>query len=609
MKFGLANIATLCAALGHPERAFRVHHRRRHERQGFGHRDGRDGAARRRTPHRALHVAPPGPARRAVRHRRPGGRAPADAAIAPSRASRTAVESLAARPARSTRRPPSSSAPPRSRSSCSGDARVDIAVLEVGLGGRLDATNVVIADRRRHHVDRLRSPGAAGRHARRRSPREKAGIIKPGIPVVCGPLPAEADRSYVRVRRARRAIVRATEVVRITERGMARSTWPRRSVAGRCRLALRGRAPAGERRGRGGACSRASTRPRGSRVRADAVRAGLSRARGPDGSSDFTGGRCRILLDAAHNPAGARALAPICAETGWAGHARLRRDAATRTSRRMLRRSRRPCACHRLHDGADAARRAADELAARRRRSWRRAARRSTRSRSAAVAGARARGGGPSSSAGSIFLMPVRLAGVIFFADSARITALTMPRTVMLRSGLLVLLASRGRRGPARARRRSRAAASLRQWRHDRQPASRSDHTTRPAPTMRPSRSTATTSSSSPITCRGLSRHADRLIARAATSCSCRARSRISAERMEFNTQDEDRHVLTSRPARRHWRSRPTPAASATQEPDAYFCGERSRRSGPKNTGSSAAVSRPASSRRRAGKCVALDRR
>ena len=65
---------------------------------------------------------------------------------------------------------------------------VDIAVLEVGLGGRLDATNVVspIAaaitsidfDHQAQLGDTLTSIA-----------REKAGIIKPGIPVVCGPLP------------------------------------------------------------------------------------------------------------------------------------------------------------------------------------------------------------------------------------------------------------------------------------------------------------------------------------------------------------------------------------------------------------------------------------
>jgi len=62
---------------------------------------------------------------------------------------------------------------------------VDIAVLEVGMGGRFDATNVVtpllsaITSISRDHEEYL-GKGLA------RIAREKAGIIKPGVPVVCG---------------------------------------------------------------------------------------------------------------------------------------------------------------------------------------------------------------------------------------------------------------------------------------------------------------------------------------------------------------------------------------------------------------------------------------
>ena len=85
------------------------------------------------------------------------------------------------------------------------DAGVDVAVLEVGLGGRLDATNIVTPiaaaivsidfDHQAQLGDTLASIAA-----------EKAGIIKPGIPVVCGPLPAEALAVIAAVcARARRA--------------------------------------------------------------------------------------------------------------------------------------------------------------------------------------------------------------------------------------------------------------------------------------------------------------------------------------------------------------------------------------------------------------------
>lgn len=65
------------------------------------------------------------------------------------------------------------------------EAGVEVAVFEVGLGGRLDATNVispqvcVITEIGLDHTQQLGSTIAE-------IAREKAGIIKPGVPVVCG---------------------------------------------------------------------------------------------------------------------------------------------------------------------------------------------------------------------------------------------------------------------------------------------------------------------------------------------------------------------------------------------------------------------------------------
>lgn len=72
--------------------------------------------------------------------------------------------------------------------------QVDVAVVEVGLGGRLDATNViseplvtVITSISREHWQQLGNTIAeiAG---------EKAGIIKPGCPAVVGRLPSDAEK-------------------------------------------------------------------------------------------------------------------------------------------------------------------------------------------------------------------------------------------------------------------------------------------------------------------------------------------------------------------------------------------------------------------------------
>ncbi|HLP89012.1 MAG TPA: folylpolyglutamate synthase/dihydrofolate synthase family protein [Nostocaceae cyanobacterium] len=71
--------------------------------------------------------------------------------------------------------------------------KVDIAIIEVGLGGRLDSTNVcekplvtVITSISREHWQQLGS--TVGQIAG-----EKAGIIKAGCPVVMGKLPKEAE--------------------------------------------------------------------------------------------------------------------------------------------------------------------------------------------------------------------------------------------------------------------------------------------------------------------------------------------------------------------------------------------------------------------------------
>jgi dihydrofolate synthase/folylpolyglutamate synthase len=74
------------------------------------------------------------------------------------------------------------------------DARVDAAVIEVGLGGRLDSTNVVspavtcISSIELEHTEILGDTLAA-------IAREKAGIAKPGVPLVVGALPDEAMRA------------------------------------------------------------------------------------------------------------------------------------------------------------------------------------------------------------------------------------------------------------------------------------------------------------------------------------------------------------------------------------------------------------------------------
>lgn len=193
---------------------------------------------------------------------------------------------------------------------------VHIAVLEVGLGGRLDATNIVTPvaaaivsidfDHQAQLGDTLTSIAY-----------EKAGIIKPGIPVVCGTLPDEAVDVIERVCRERGArLIRADREVHDTVSLDAGRTRVHARTAkhdyGELTLALPGRHQA----------SNAAVAIRlletlddqGIAVDPRAIETGLTSASWPGRLERRHYREREILLDAAHNPAGARALAAYLAE-------------------------------------------------------------------------------------------------------------------------------------------------------------------------------------------------------------------------------------------------------------------------------------------------------
>jgi dihydrofolate synthase/folylpolyglutamate synthase len=199
------------------------------------------------------------------------------------------------------------------------EAGVALAILEVGLGGRLDATNVVAPlaaaitsidlDHQAQLGDTIESIAA-----------EKAGIIKPGIPVVCGAVPPAAEVVIAGACDARGArLVRAVDAVRTTrhvsgDRATLDVRTARRTLEG-VELALAGAHQAGN-----AAVAVAlldELDALGWRVSDEAVRAGLSGARWPARLERFTFAGAAVLLDAAHNPAGARALASYLEEAGW----------------------------------------------------------------------------------------------------------------------------------------------------------------------------------------------------------------------------------------------------------------------------------------------------
>jgi dihydrofolate synthase/folylpolyglutamate synthase len=174
--------------------------------------------------------------------------------------------------------------------------RVDYAVVEVGLGGRLDATNVIlpaacaITTIDYDHMDKLG-------HTLREIAGEKAGIIKPGVPVVSSPQAPEARR--VLLARARPFFPR----FRVRSRGdVLRFTAEGRAARYGCAL------PAlGEHQAANAATAIALVESSGARISPAVVRRALGKVRLP-GRVERVGRRPWVIVDAAHNPVSARAL-------------------------------------------------------------------------------------------------------------------------------------------------------------------------------------------------------------------------------------------------------------------------------------------------------------
>jgi dihydrofolate synthase/folylpolyglutamate synthase len=183
---------------------------------------------------------------------------------------------------------------------------VDVAVLEVGLGGRLDATNAasplvtVITPVSFDHMEYLgRTLGAiAG---------EKAGILKPGVPVVVARQEPEALEAIER---------RAGEVgapLLLEGRDFALEAGPDGRLAYRgpgfvldgLTLSLRG--PHQRQNAAVALAALGQLAARGVAVPAEAARAGLASARWP-GRLEEVGSQPAVLLDGAHNPAGVEVL-------------------------------------------------------------------------------------------------------------------------------------------------------------------------------------------------------------------------------------------------------------------------------------------------------------
>jgi dihydrofolate synthase / folylpolyglutamate synthase len=295
MKFGLANMATLCRALGHPEASFPsiiVAGT-----NGKGSVTAMVDTALRAAGHRSARYTSPHLQRLEERFVIEGRDVTLAALESVAARVRTVVERLVASGQLETL-PTFFETTTAVAFELFRDARVDVAVLEVGLGGRLDATNVVtpiaaaIVSIDFDHQAQLGTTLASIAF-------EKAGVIKPGIPVVCGEMPAEALDVIARICSEHDARFIATGndrelAARVAAMPIALAgAHQRANAAVAVRLLEAVNALASPRLAVGDA----------------AIREGLAGTAWPGRLEQFQWGGCRILMDAAHNPAGTRALA------------------------------------------------------------------------------------------------------------------------------------------------------------------------------------------------------------------------------------------------------------------------------------------------------------
>ncbi|MEK7329645.1 MAG: folylpolyglutamate synthase/dihydrofolate synthase family protein [Candidatus Eisenbacteria bacterium] len=165
---------------------------------------------------------------------------------------------------------------------------VEIAVVEVGLGGRLDCTNVITPE-----VSVITSIGLDHTEILGETIEkiafEKAGIIKPGVPVVTGMPDSPAFRVIERRAREVGAPLRRAEWTGDREQGTGPNTLT--ALEALAALAARGVA-----------------------IPAAAVRRGMAEARWP-GRFEACPGQPRLRWDGAHNPDGIRFLASQWAAT------------------------------------------------------------------------------------------------------------------------------------------------------------------------------------------------------------------------------------------------------------------------------------------------------
>jgi len=191
-------------------------------------------------------------------------------------------------------------------------AGVDAAVIEVGLGGRLDATNVitplvsVITSIDYDHMSILGNTLAE-------IATEKAGITKPGVPLVLAPQLEDARGSILGVAKLKSAPITEIgkdylfELLHSDLHGQDLRVWPAAVPADAVKLHI---ALLGAHQVENAATAYAALQvadQRGLHVSQKAIQSGFVAARWP-GRFELLQEHPPLVLDAAHSPAAARAL-------------------------------------------------------------------------------------------------------------------------------------------------------------------------------------------------------------------------------------------------------------------------------------------------------------
>ena len=288
IKFGLQNISAIVAALGHPDRTFTSIHVA--GTNGKGSVTAMVDAGLRAAGHRTARYTSPHLVDLRERFTIDGEAVSQGALVAAVADVRATIESLRERGILEVQ-PTFFEVTTAVAFELFRRAHVEVAVLEVGLGGRLDATNVVMPVATAITSIAFDHEKYLG-HSLRDIAIEKAGIIKPAVPVIVGPLDPEAAAAVEAI-----AIERGAEIVRATACDADGFTVGLAGAHQRVNAGIAVRLLQ-------------AVDARGIAAPREAIAAGvgdprwpgrLDRRRLPDGRE--------LLLDAAHNPAGAAALA------------------------------------------------------------------------------------------------------------------------------------------------------------------------------------------------------------------------------------------------------------------------------------------------------------